>query len=164
VAEKSITNVLLRVTLAIVLLGSLFWAGARIYRGLPAHVGETVRTGAEQDLTIVVRTQASGTTRIKLYPIDFASVEKEYARIPRPGKTFEDFLARRLQDLTPVTAEADGNGRAVARVNQGNWWLHAVSAFPGGEWLEWRQEVSVAQRPQTIELSSDNAYERSKKF
>jgi hypothetical protein len=164
VNENSPTLIVLQVALALILLGSLGWAGARIYRALPAHSGETSRTGAEQDLTIVVRTQSSGTTRIKLYPIDFDSIEREYARNPRPGKTFEDFLALRLQNLTPVTTEADRNGRAIARVNEGNWWLHAVSAFPSGEWLEWRRSLNVAQRPQTIELSSDNAYERSKKF
>ena len=162
--EQAPTIIVLRVALALLLLGSLGWAGERIYRALPEHSGETARTGAELDLTIVVRTQSAGTTRIKLYPIDFSSIEREYERNPRPGKTFEDFLGARLQNLTPVTTEADHSGRAMARVNEGNWWLHAVSVFPSGEWLEWRQAVTVAQRPQTIELSLDNAYERSKKF
>ena len=162
--EKSITTQVLAAIVALALVGGLVSAGALIYRGLPAHTGETMRTGVERDLTIVVRTQASGTTRIKLFPVDVAAIERDYKRNTRPGKSFEDFLAARLQDLTPVTAETDGTGRALARVNEGNWWLVAISAFPGGEWLEWRQQLNIAQRPQTIELSSDNAYERSKKF
>src|ERR1051326_18487 len=146
-----------RIILALLLLASLVWAGARIYRRLPATgSSEAMRNGAQQDLTILVRIQGSGNTRIKLYPIDFAAIERDYARSAKPGRTFEEFLARRLQDLTAVTAQADLNGRAVARVNEGNWWLHAVSAFPGGEWLEWRQQLNIDQRRQTIELSFTN--------
>ena len=156
---------IVRILLALALLGSLAWAGARIYRRLPAtSATETARPGAPQDLTIVLRVQGSSETRIKLYPIDFAAVERDYASIPRAGKTFEDYLALRLKDLSPVTASADASGRAIAHVSEGNWWMHAVAAFPEGEWLEWRQQFNVTQRPQTIELSAENAYQRSKKF
>jgi len=156
---------ILRIILALTLLGTLAWAGARIYRRLPATgSGEIGLSGAPQDLTIVLRLEGSGETRIKLYPIDVAAIERDYARGGRPRKPFDDFLAQRLKDLTPVTARADASGRAVARISEGNWWMHAVTAFPEGEWLEWRQQLNVAQRPQTIELSTANAYERSKKF
>ena len=153
---------MVRILLALALLGGLAWAGARIYRDLPSASSAkgNVRAGAPQDLTIVLHVQGSGETHIKLYPIDFAALERDYANAPRPGKTFEDFLAARLKDLTPVTASADANGRAVAHVSEGNWWMHAVAAFPDGEW----QQVNIAERPQTIELTSANAYQRSKKF
>jgi len=156
---------IVRIFLALALLGSLAWAGVRIYRKLPAaSAGETMRAGASQDLTIVLRVQGSTETHIKLYPIDVAAIERDYERDRRPGKTFEDFLALQLKDLTPVAVSADANGRAVAQVSEGNWWMRAVTAFPQGEWLEWRQQVNIAQRPQTIELSAANAYQRSKKF
>ena len=156
---------ILRIVLALMLVGGLVWAGARIYRRLPATAGgEVVLAGVPQDLTIVLRVQGSHETRIKLYPIDVATVERDYARGTRPRKSFDDFLALRLKDLTPVIARADPNGRAIARVTEGHWWMHAVTAFPEGEWLEWRQQLNMSQKPQTIELSSANAYERSKKF
>ena len=162
--RESLPVRILQIVLALMLLGSLVWAGARIYRRLPATDGNNVTVAGEpRDLTIVMRVQSPGETRIKLYPIDVAAIERDFARI-RPRKSFDDFLAQRLKDLTPVTANADANGRAVAHITEGQWWMHAVTAFPEGEWLEWRQQLNVSQRPQTIELSSANAYERSKKF
>jgi hypothetical protein len=157
---------ILRFVLALALLGSLAWAGARIYRRLPdTDAGAMAPSGAQQDVTIVLRVSGSSETRIKLYPIDVARVERDYARgTTKPRKSFDDFLAQRLKDLTPVTASADASGRAVARITEGQWWMHAVTAFPEGEWLEWRQQLNISQKPQTIELSSANAYERSKKF
>ena len=162
--RESLPVRMLQIVLALMLLGSLVWAGARIYRRLPSTSGPAVTvSGQPQDLTIVLRVQGSGETRIKLYPIDVATIERDFARI-RPRKPFDDFLAQRLKDLTPVTVSADANGRAVAHISEGQWWMHAVTAFPEGEWLEWRQQLNVSQQPQTIELSSANAYERSKKF
>lgn len=162
--RQSLPVRVLQIVLALMLLGSLVWAGARIYRRLPATGGgEVLASGEPRDLTIVLRVQGSGETRIQLYPIDVTVIERDFARI-RPRKSFDDFLAQRLKDLTPVTASTDTNGRAVAHISEGQWWMHAVAAFPEGEWLEWRQQLSVSQKPQTIELSSANAYERSKKF
>ena len=155
---------ILQIVLALMLLGSLVGAGARIYRRLPATAGGgALISGAPQDLTIVMRVEGPGETRIKLYPIDVATIERDFARM-RPRKPFDDFLAQRLKDLTPVTASADSSGQAVAHISEGHWWMHVVTAFPEGEWLEWRQQLNVSQKPQTIELSSANAYERSKKF
>jgi hypothetical protein len=162
--RESLPVRMLQIILALMLLGSLVWAGARIYRRLPPAAGPGVTiSGQPQDLTIVLRVQGSGETRIKLYPIDVATIERDFARM-RPRKPFDDFLAQRLKDLTPVTTSADASGRAVAHISEGQWWMHAVTAFPEGEWLEWRQQLNVSQKPQTIELSSANAYERSKKF
>jgi hypothetical protein len=155
---------ILQIVLALMLLGSLVWAGARIYRRLPAAAGGVATASGEpRDLTIMLRVQGSEETRIKLYPIDVDVIERDFARI-HPRKPFDDFLAQRLKDLTPVTASTDANGRAVAHITEGQWWMHAVAAFPEGEWLEWRQQLNVSQKQQTIELSSANAYERSKKF
>src|SRR5262249_18492449 len=107
----------LRIILALALLGSLVWAGARIYRKLPATNAASNRSiagGAEQDLTIVFRTAISASeTKVNLYPIDFSAAERDYLAIVRPGKTLEDFLAQRLKNVTPVDVRTDANGRAV---------------------------------------------------
>jgi len=154
--------------LAIALLSTLVWAGWRVYRTLPPAYGaasETLRSGAQQDLTIIFRAAvAAGDTRVNLYPIDFSATEREFLMNARPGKTLEDFLARRLQNVEPVNVSIDASGQAVARVSEGNWWMHATSALTNGESMEWRVPLTISRNPQTIELSSDNAYERTKKF
>ena len=159
---------LIQIILAIALLGTLVGAGRRIYRTLPAAFGapgETPRSGAQQDLTIIFRAAVSaGVTRVNLYPIDFSATERDYLLNARPGKTLEDFLARRLQNVEPVNVSVDASGHAVARVSEGNWWMHATSALTNGESMEWRVPLTISRNPQTIELSSDNAYERTKKF
>jgi len=159
---------MIQIILGIALLGTLAGAGSRIYRMLPPAYGapgETPRSGAPQDLTIVFRAAVSaGDTRISLYPIDFSATEREFLMNARPGKTLEDFLARRLQNVEPVNVSVDANGHAIARVSEGSWWLHATSALSNGESMEWRVPLTISQNPQTIELSSDNAYERTKKF
>ena len=158
----------LQVVLAIALLGTLVWAGWRIYRTLPPAYGapgEALRSGAQQDLTIIFRAAVSaGETRINLYPIDFSATEREYLMNARPGKSLEDFLARRLQNVEPIKVRIDASGQAVARVSEGNWWMQATSALTNGESMEWRVPLTISRKPQTIELSSDNAYERTKKF
>ena len=159
---------LIQIILAIALLGTLVGAGRRIYRTLPAAYGaaaDTPRSGAQQDLTIIFRAAVSaGGTRINLYPIDFSATERDYLMNARPGKTLEDFLARRLQNVEPVNVSVDASGHAVARVSEGAWWMHATSALTNGESMEWRVPLTISRNPQTIELSSDNAYERTKKF
>jgi len=159
---------LIQIILAVALVGTLFGAGRRIYRTLPPAFGapgETLRSGTPQDLTIIFRAAVSaGDTRINLYPIDFSATERDYLMNARPGKTLEDFLARRLQNVEPVKVSVDASGHAVARVSEGNWWMHATSALTNGESMEWRVPLTISRNPQTIELSSDNAYERTKKF
>src|SRR5580765_2918504 len=157
----------LRIILGLALLGSLVFAGARVYRGLPAANSEAaeIARGTPQDLTIVFRAGiTTGQTRVNLYPIDIAAAERDFANRGRSGKSFEDFLANRLETVTAVNVPIDGNGRGVTRVGEGNWWMHAVSALNTGESIEWRVPLTIAQRPQTIELSAENAYMRSKKF
>lgn len=158
----------LQVILAIALLGTLAWAGSRIYRRLPPAYrapGEAPRSGTQQDLTIIFRTAVSaGDTTVNLYPIDFSATEREFLMSARPGKTLEDFLARRLQNIEPVSISIDASGHAVARVSEGSWWMHATSALTNGESMEWRVPLTISRNPQTIELSWDNAYERTKKF
>ena len=69
-----------------------------------------------------------------------------------------------MQGVTPVRAQPDSNGRAVAQLSEGNWWLRAAASFANGERLEWRLPVSVSKQGQTVELTVENAYEHTKKF
>jgi hypothetical protein len=64
----------------------------------------------------------------------------------------------------PVRPQLDSNGRAVAKLSEGNWWIRATAALAGGERIEWRLPIKVMGRGQTIELTSENAYERTKTF
>lgn len=160
---------ILEVVLALALLGSLFFAGMRIYRRLPTDQnGDPAATSARQlPLTIMLRNDLlplTSSVAVELYPIDMAALQKQFAAVPRPGKQFEDFLALRLKDVTPVSVATDQKGRAIAHVSAGNWWLHARTSAAGGETLEWRLPLSVSTNQNTVELNRDNAYERAKKF
>jgi len=159
---------IVQIILALTLLASLLLAGVRIYHRLPASGGagdSAGNGGAQQDLTIILRTAISAAdTKINLYPIDFSAAERDYVLSAHAGKSFEDLLGQRLKHVTPVIVSVDRNGRAVARVAEGNWWMHAVSALPNGESIEWRMSLTVSQHPQTIELTAENAYERTRKF
>ena len=89
---------LIQIILAITLLGTLVGAGRRIYRTLPTAFGapgETLRSGAQQDLTIIFRAAVSaGDTRVNLYPIDFSATERDYLMNARPAPSLlrEDFV------------------------------------------------------------------------
>jgi len=159
---------IIQTLLALTLLASLVLAGARIYHRLPAANGgadDPAPSGAQQDLTIIFRAAISAPdTKIKLYPIDFSATERDYVMSARAGRSLDDLLGQRLKHVTPVTVSVDGSGHAVARVTEGSWWMHAVSALPNGESMEWRMPLTISQRPQTIELTSENAYERTMKF
>jgi hypothetical protein len=159
---------ILEIILALVLLGSMFLAGWRVYRSLPAGMPAEVQVNeaaANSELTIVWRDGLTdGEARIELYPIDFAAVDRDFRASVRPGKTLDDYLGQRLKSLTPVRLRVSPNGRAVTRLSEGNWWMRAISITSSGEAMEWRVPVLISQRRHTIELSKDNAYERAKKF
>ena len=159
---------IVQIILALTLLASLLLAGVGIYHRLPAAsagAGDTAGNGAQQDLTIILRAAISAAdTKINLYPIDFSAAERDYVMSAPAGKSFEDLLGQRLKHVTPVSVSVDRNGRAVARVAEGNWWMHVVSALANGESIEWRMALTVSPHPQTIELTSENAYERTRKF
>ena len=159
---------IVQIILALALLASLLVAGARIYHRLPAASGganDNARSGAQQDLTIIFRSPISkAETRINLYPIDFSAAERDYVMSAHAGKTLEDLLGQRLKHITPVSVSVDGNGHAVARLTEGSWWMHAVTALANDESMEWRMPLTISQRPQTIELTPENAYERTRKF
>lgn len=156
------------------LIGALFLAGWNVYRQLPAdgswarpEATEANNPNANSDVTIVLRSDSPATpvnTRIEVYPIDFAAAKRDFSAAVRPGKTFDDFLAQRMKGLAPVRAQLDGNGRAVAKLSEGNWWIRATATLTSGERIEWRLPIRVSGRGQAIELTAENAYERTKTF
>lgn len=159
---------IVQVVLALALLGSLAFAGWRVYRSLPPAISAQVQVNdaaANSELTILWRDGATdGETRVELYPIDFAAMRRDFFAKGRPGRNLDDFVAQRLKNLTPVRVQVSQNGRAIARLSEGNWWMRAVSVSTSGEAIEWRVPVLISQRVHTIELSKDNAYLRTKKF
>jgi len=157
------------IILAVALLGSLFVAGWRVYRRAaadPASADSTSHAGQDTELTIALRADLApaSSVSVELYPVDLAALERQFRENPGGGKQFDDFLARRLKDVTPVRASTDGQGRAVARLSQGNWWLRARMSLADGETLEWRLPLNVSITQRHVELSRENAYERTKKF
>jgi hypothetical protein len=165
---------IIRFILGVALVGALFFAGWTVYRRLPidgsgvrSEASEANNPNANSEVTIVLRNDSAATpvnTRIELYPIDFAAAQRDYSAAIRPGKTFDDFLGQRMKGLVPVRAKLDDNGRALAKLSEGNWWIRATATLSGGEAIEWRLPIKVFGRGQTIELTSENAYERTKTF
>jgi len=163
--EKHPAIQILKLLLAIALLGALFFAGWRIYRRLPNESMTSRIDGSPSQVTIVLNNPAiADSTRLEIYPMDFAATQREFVINGRPGKSFEEFLAARLKTLSPTRARFDQNGHAFAQLGAGQWWLRATTTGASGELTEWRLPLTISQRAMTIELSADNAYERTKKF
>jgi hypothetical protein len=163
----------IKVILGAALMASLFAAGQNVYRRLPeAALGSTADVndqGAQTEVTIAIydapELNGKGNdVEIELYPIDFQSVQQDFLDLPRPGKTFDEFLARRIREKTPVRTQFDRNGRASVNVSQGKWWIRATLKLSDNESMEWRLPIVVSGRKQTVELTSQNIYERTKQF
>ena len=169
-SEPGFLLLALRVLLAVALLGALFFAGWRIYRRLPAeNPNQTVFADgrARQALRLVVRNRIAGATLrspLEFFHFNLAAARREYEASPRLARQFDDFLIRRMHDVTPVKAEVKSDGYAVAQLWAGDWWLRAHAILSSGEEIEWRLPVALSDRDQAVDLSFENAYERTKKF
>lgn len=168
--SRNLLLVIVRILLGLALIAGLVYAGSRIYRRLPPDTSNQAtaidRSGGPTLRVVVKNRVANATLRspVELYHFDLAAARREFQRSPRLARQFDDFLARRMRDLTPVKAEVSSDGLAVAMLSAGDWWLHASASLAGGERIEWRLPLVVADRDQAIELSSENAYERTKEF
>ena len=160
----------LRVLLAVALIGALLFAGWRIYRRLPAESpNQTVFADGRtrQALRLVVRNKIAGATLrspLEFFHFNLAAARREYEASPRLARQFDDFLMRRMHDVTPVKADVSGDGYAVAQLWSGDWWLRAHATLSSGEEIEWRLPVALNDRDQSVDLLFENAYERTKKF
>lgn len=156
---------ILRVALLLALAAGV-WS---VYRHLPDE--EPSATGrealAETSLQLVLREPQGEppvplNIPVELYPIDIAAAQNEFFSERRPGKRLDDFLAERMGDRSPVEGRFDENGQLTLKVKSGAWWIHAT--LPGELNIEWRLRVNVSGQRQTVELTPDNAYTRTKSF
>lgn len=164
-------NVLYRivtVALRVALLGTLLGAGWLIYTQLPPEPGPSLPETTDQTtLQLVLRQSpdmggAMLDIPIEIYPVDIVAVRQEYFTERRAGKRFDDFLSERMKGRTKIIARLDHQGQTNVVISPGSWWVHAV--LSGEEDLEWRLPINVSGPKQVIELTSQNAYGRTKSF
>ena len=160
-----IAMAVLRIALVLALVGAVW----NIYRRLPADEYDAARNGVASTTALSIQLMpapedagSSLGVQVELYPVDMAAVRREYASEPRPGLRFDDFLKRRMRGRTPVEAQLDQRGQATVNVTPGKWWIHAV--LMGQHNLEWRLPITIYGRRQTVQLTSENAYARTKTF
>ncbi|HEY0005317.1 MAG TPA: hypothetical protein VGB17_10955 [Pyrinomonadaceae bacterium] len=154
------------------LLAALVWSGWSIYRDLPndepAPAINQEQSAQQTELLIVLRRppDETGATAldipVELVQADLSSVWSEYLSERRPGIRFEDFLARRLKGRPLVRLRLDKRGQANVKVNSGRWLVRAQ--LSGAENIEWRLPFNISGRSQTLELTPENAYARTKTF
>lgn len=169
VTSSSFLLLVVRILLALALLGGLFYAGYRIYDRLPANSSSITSdySAPLSGIRVVVRNTIHNATLhspVELYHFDLPAARREFDESPRLAKQFDDFLARRMHDVSPVKADVTNDGVASTLLSQGDWWLRAVAQLDTGEEIEWRLPLTVSTRDQAIELSYENSYERTKKF
>ena len=166
VKTTSISYKLLTLFLRAALVVALVASGWFIYSKLPYQESSNPRaTNAETTLQIMLRPPAGFDALdipVELYPVDIVSARHEYLSEPRAGKRFDDFLSERMKDRAPVNTRLDRQGQATVVVSAGSWWLHAQ--LSGEENLEWRLHVDIAGPQQTVELTPQNFYTRTRSF
>jgi hypothetical protein len=163
----SISYSLMTTLLRAALLAALVVPCWLIYRALPHEPSANPRAGeVETTLQIVLRATANSSEAldisVELYPYDIVAARHEYFTERRAGKSYPDFMNERMQGRTTVITKLDKQGQASVTVSPGDWWLHAQ--LSGDENLEWRLPLNVAGGQQTVELTLQNIYTRSKSF
>ncbi|MFN2530728.1 MAG: hypothetical protein ABR555_05485 [Pyrinomonadaceae bacterium] len=164
IVHRRLVIVVLQVGLLMVLIG----AGWLIYRRIPPAMSADGAYGSAATNVELVMHQPGDLNvqgldvTVELYPVDIIAVRHEFFSEPRPGKRIEDFERERMRGRTPVSTRLDKQGRGSVQLTPGNWWLHA--RLSGDEEIEWRLPVSINGSRQLIELTTVNAYTRSKTF
>ena len=165
---KSISYSLLTLFLRLAVVVALFVSGWLIYSKLPHQNSSSLQgTSAKTTLQIVLRPPADNGSdaldiSVELYPLDIVAARHEYFTERRAGKRFDDFLNERMKGRAPVAVQLDKQGQTSVAVSPGSWWLHAQ--LPGEENLEWRLPLNLAGSKQTVELTPQNIYTRTKSF
>ena len=161
-AVRTVVILALRVALIVALVG----AGWLIYRQLPATASGAAEDVRTTNLQIVLHQSENGgpalDVQVSLYPVNVVAVRHEFFSEPRAGKRWDDFLKERMKGRSPVNVKLDKEGKGSATLAPGSWWLHAK--LKGEEEIEWRLPVTVIGAKQVIELTSQNAYTRSRVF
>jgi hypothetical protein len=146
---------------------ALLLAGWSVYRQLPApeQTGNP-QSSLETSLQIVLRQPSNYNgpldVAVELYPIDVSAAQREYLSKPHAGTTFAEFLKGRMSGRAAIKGRLDKQGQAIMNIGEGDWWI--VAQLSGDNEIEWRLPVKVAGRKQSVELTADNAYGRSKVF
>ena len=164
---RGIFRALLILVLRLALIVAILGGGWLVYHQLPVTSSDlSVDNRGKTNLQIVLQQPDGGgpalDVPVSLYPVDVVAVRHEFFTEPRTGKRFEDFLKERMKGRSPVSTRLDKLGHGSVTLAPGSWWLHAT--LSGDEQLEWRLPVTVAGGKQVIELTSQNAYTRSKTF
>ena len=164
---KSIARAFSIVLLRVALIALLVLAGWFIYKQLPASDSEGVADNMGSKVEIILKSIPDvGAARldvpVDLYPVDIVAVQHEFFTEARPGKRFEDFFKERMKGRTPINSRLDQQGHGTILLSPGNWWLHAK--LSGEEEVEWRLPLTITREKQTIELTPQNAYTRSRSF
>ena len=166
--QSSFSITIIQLVLRAGLIAALIAACWAIYSQLPDQPAtEPQAANGETVLQIVLRPSLTREAEVldipvELYPVDIVSVRDEYFSERRAGKRFDDFLSERMKGRNPVTSKLDRQGQTSVVINPGNWWLHAL--LSGDEELEWRLPIKVSGRKQTVELTSQNIYARTRSF
>lgn len=157
---------LLTVFLRAALVVALVFSGWLIYSKLPHQTSvQTQPANGQTILQIVLRAPVDNSSlemAVELYPFDIVAARHEYFTERRAGTRFDDFLKERMKGRSPVAARLDPQGTATIAIDPGTWWLHAQLA--GEENLEWRLPLEVAGLKQTVELTPQNIYTRTRSF
>jgi hypothetical protein len=166
--SPSILRQIVTVALRAALVVALFAAGLLIYKQLPVDApAQAVESSGQTNLQLVLRQSpdlgnATLDIPIEIYPVDIVAVRHEYFTERREGKRFDDFLNERMKGRSPINTRLDRQGQTSVMIGPGAWWVHAV--LSGEEDLEWRLPINVSGSKQVIELTSQNAYGRTKSF
>ena len=164
----SISYNLLTLFLRAALVVALFASGWLIYSKLPHENSPNLKVNnGETQLQIVLRPSVSAETEalditVEFNPVDIVAVRNEYFTERRAGTSFDDFRNERMKGRAPVAATLDKQGQGVVALSAGSWWLYAKLA--GEENLEWQLHLDVAGPRQTIELTPQNIYTRTRSF
>ena len=163
---ESISYNLLTLFLRAALVVSLFASGWLIYSKLPHENSPNLKVNnGETQLQIVLRPSGGSDAldiSVEFYPFDIVAARHEYFTERRAGKGYYEFLNEQMKGRAKVATRLDKQGQGVVALTGGSWWLHAQ--LDGEENLEWQLRLDVAGPRQTIELTPQNIYTRTRSF
>ena len=160
----NLLTLLLRAALVVALVAS----GWLIYSKLPHENSPNLKVhNGETTLQIVLRPSLSSGNDaldipVEFYPFDIVAARHEYFTERRAGKGYDEFMNEQMKGRAKVATKLDKQGQGVVALSGGSWWLHAQ--LEGEENLEWRLRLDVAGPRQTVELTSQNIYTRTRSF
>ena len=162
----SISYNLLTLFLRAALVVGLFASGWLIYSKLPHENPPNLKVNSgETQLQIVLRPSGGSDAldiSVEFYPFDIVAARHEYFTERRAGKGYYEFLNEQMKGRAKVATRLDKQGQGVVALTGGSWWLHAQ--LDGDENLEWQLHLDVAGPRQTVELTPQNIYTRTRSF